>query len=148
DRKEGKYRKHLVVEYDMDKLKATYTNLTDGSVKTCDIDKVIHDPVSAMCYFMTVPVNVGDKLKMIINVSERNYELYGVIECIKELFISKIGKFNAYRVRPYALLNGEEFKKGHGYMYFDVSSRRYPLYGVIFIPFGRVTAVLESIEQI
>ncbi len=67
NRKEGNYRKHVVVEYDFDKLEAVYTSLTDGTVKKCPINIDVHDPLSAICFFMTLPVTPGDKIGVIVN---------------------------------------------------------------------------------
>lgn len=148
DRKEGNYRKHVIVEYDFDKLEATYTNLTDGSVKKCAIKKDVQDPLSAMCYFMTLPIRIGEKLGLTINLNEKNYDLFAMVEDIEVVKLADMGTFPAFRIRPYAELKGARVKKGKGWMYFSADADRYPLFGVVQIPFGRVTATLRSIEDI
>jgi len=148
DRKEGNYRKHVIVEYDYEDRKATYTNLTDGSVKYCEIKDNVQDPVSAMCYFMSLPVNLNDKINITVNLNEKNYELYGKIESLDVIKLPDLGSSPAFRVRPYAVLDGEHVKKGRGYMYFAASRKRYPIYGVLWIPFGKVTATLRAVENI
>ena len=148
DRKEGNYRKHVVVEYDFDKKEATYTNLTDGSVKKCPIKDNVQDPLSSMCYFMTLPVKIGDEVNITVNLNEKNYDLYGKIESLDLVNIKNFGSLPSFKVRPYAILKGEKVKKGSGWMYFSADENRYPLYGVVKIPFGKVTATLRSIEDI
>ncbi|MBD3426250.1 MAG: DUF3108 domain-containing protein [Candidatus Omnitrophica bacterium] len=148
DRKEGNYRKHVIVEYDFDKMQAEYTNLTDGSVKKCDITENVQDPLSAMCYFMTLPVEIGKKVHITVNLNEKNYDLYARVEAIDVVELRHLGKFPAFKVRPYAQLKGQRVKKGRAWMYFSADKNRYPLYGVVRIPFGRVTATLRSIEDI
>ena len=148
DRKEGNYRKHVIVEYDFDRNEAVYTNLTDGSVKRCSIEENVQDPVSAMCYFMTLPVKLNDKISMTVNLNEKNYELYGKVESVDIVRLPAFGSFPAFRIRPYAVLGGERVKKGRGWMYFMVDEKRYPLYGVVLIPFGKVTSTLSRIEDI
>jgi len=147
DRKEGNYRKHVIVEYDFDKGQARYTNLTDGSVKYCDIKRDVQDPVSAMCYFMTLPAKIGDRIKINVNLNEKNYELYSQVESLDVIKLPSLGLFPAFRVRPKALLKGQVYEKGRGYMYFAAGDKRYPLYGVVNIPFGRVKATLKTIEN-
>jgi hypothetical protein len=146
DRKEGNYRKHVIVEYDFDKLEAIYTNLTDGSVKRCSIKRDVQDPVSALCYFMTLPVKLDDEINITINLNEKNYELFGKVESIDLIKLPRLGSFPAFKLRPYALLKGERFKKGSGWMYFMVDKKRYPIYGVVWIPFGKVTSTLVKME--
>ncbi|MEA3489834.1 MAG: DUF3108 domain-containing protein [Candidatus Omnitrophota bacterium] len=148
DRREGNYRKHLVVEYDFDKMEARYTNLTDGSVKTCPIEKSVQDPLSAIYYFMTKPVKPGEDVSMTINLNEKNYKLFGRVGKIEVIKLPLLGLFPAFKVRPYAELKGRRVKKGRAWMYFTADENRYPLYGVVLIPFGRVTATLRSVEDI
>lgn len=148
DRKEGNYRKHLVVEYDFDKMEAIYTNLTDGSVKRCPIEENVQDPLSAMCYFMTLPIKLGEKINITVNLNEKNYELFARVEDIDVVKLRGLGAFPAFKVRPYAELKGERVKKGRAWMYFAADEDRYPLYGVVRIPFGRVTSSLRSVEEI
>jgi len=148
DRKEGNYRKHLVVEYDFDRMKAVYTNLTDGSVKECAIRENVQDPVSAMCYFMTLPISVGDRLNITVNLNEKNYDLYGKVEKLDMIDLPDLGTFPAFRIRPYAEVGGKKYKRGSGYLYFTSDKERRPIYGVVWIPFGKVTATLRSVEEI
>ncbi|MBD3379309.1 MAG: DUF3108 domain-containing protein [Candidatus Omnitrophica bacterium] len=148
DRREGNYRKHLVVEYDFEDMQAIHTNLTDGSVKKCAIGPEVQDPVSAMCRFMTMSVGPGDNVHMVITLNEKNYDLYGRVEDLDVIKLPRLGEFPAFKLVPYAALKGKEVKKGHGWMYFEAGKRKYPLYGRVWIPFGRVTATLRSVERI
>ena len=45
--REGKYRRHLVVDDDFEKKIGIYTNRQDGSVKTAPIKDDVRDPISA-----------------------------------------------------------------------------------------------------
>ena len=148
NRKEGAYRKHVVVEYDFDKMEAEYTNLTDGSVKKCKIMDNVQDPVSAICYFMTIPISFGEKVSLIVNLNEKNYKVFGSPEEIKIISIKNMGEYPSFRIRPYIELKNEELKKGKAWIYFSADENRYPLYGVVKIPFGKVTATLNRIENL
>lgn len=148
DRKEGNYSKHLIVEYDFDNMEAIYTNLHDGSVKRCPIEKNVQDPLSAVCYFMTMPVKTGDNIRLTINLNEKNYKMLGKIEDVEAVKLRGFGAVPAFKLQPYAELYGERVKKGRAWLYFSADKNRYPLYGVVVIPFGRVTATLVSIDDI
>ncbi|NQT33371.1 MAG: DUF3108 domain-containing protein [Candidatus Omnitrophica bacterium] len=148
DRKEGNYRKHLIVEYDFDALEAIYTNLTDGSVKRCKIEKDVQDPLSAACRFTTLPLEPEELISMTINLNEKNYKVYGKIENVNAVGLPHLGTFPAFMLRPYVELNSKRWKKGKGRFYFSADENRYPLYGIVWIPFGRVTATLRSIEDL
>lgn len=148
DRKEGRYRKHVVVEYDFDSKEAIYTNHTDGSVKRCSITEPVHDPVSAMCYFMTLPVKQGDKVHVTINLNEKNYELYSIVEDLGLVKLPRLGEYSAFRIKLHAFLNGKEYRKGNAWMYFATGEKRLPLYGEVKIRFGKITATLCREEDI
>lgn len=148
DRREGTYRKHLIVEYDFKKLEAINMNLTDGSVKRSPIMKDVQDPVSAICRFMTLSLDPDETIKMIVNLNEKNYELYGDITELDVISLPELGEIPAFKLLPYARLEDKDVKKGRGWMYFGSGKRRYPLYGRVWIPFGRVTATLRKIEDI
>lgn len=148
DRKEGHYRKHMIVKYDLQRMEAIYSSLTDGSVKRWPIEKNVHDPVSTICYFMTLPITPGEQLHITVNVNEKNYELSGRVGEIELVKLAKMGSFPAFMIRPYAELNKKRFEKGKAWMYFSADKNRYPLFGVVQIPFGRVTATLKSVENI
>lgn len=148
NREEGSYRKKIIVEYDFDKMEAIYYSLLDGSVKRCDIKENVQDPVSAMCYFMTLPLKVGDRISYVVNLNEKNYDLYGEVKDIEVVKLPEMGNFPAFRIVPSASLKGKEYRRGRGWMYFSADDSRYPLYGVVRIPFGRVTATLRSVEDI
>lgn len=148
DRHEGTYEKRHIVEYDFDNMEATYYSLLDGSVKKCPIEKNVQDPLSAVCYFMTLPVKPGDSLELTINLNEKNYKMFGKIEDVGAVKLHKFGLIPAFKIQPYAELYGERVKKGRAWLYFSADKNRYPLYGVVLIPFGRVTATLVSIEDI
>ena len=148
DRREGNYRKHVVVEYDFTKLEATYTSITDSSVKKCKIREDVQDPLSTILQFMKLPIKVGEEVLIVVNLNEKNYDLFAKIEKLDKIKLPRLGSFTGFRVRPYALHKGEEYKRGSGYLYFDTSRKRWPLYGVVWIPFGKVTATLRSVEEI
>jgi hypothetical protein len=148
DRREGNYRKHVVVEYDMEDGRAVYTNHTDGSVKTCHVEEGVHDPVSAMACFMTMPVDGQKAVRITVNLNEKNYDLAGKAGEAKIITLPELGVYRARRIRPSVMLDGEKVEKGRAWMYFSDDGRRYPLYGVVRIPFGSVTATLRSIEDL
>jgi hypothetical protein len=148
DRKEGTYRKHVIVEYDFEKMEAIYTNLTDGSVKTCSIEDDVHDPVSVICSFMTLPVKAGDRVDMTVNLNEKNYDIYAQIGGVEAIRLPGLGTRAGYKVTPYFKLDGEEVRKGRAWIYASADADRYPLFGVVIIPFGRITATLVAIEDL
>ena len=148
DRKEGNYRKHVIVEYDFSNMEAIYTNLTDGSVKTCAITENVQDPLSAICYFMTLPVSLGNKINITINLNEKNYELFAEVESLDCVKLPQLGLFPAFKIRPYAELKNKRVKKGKAWVYIAADMTKYPLYGVVLIPFGKVTATLKKVEDI
>lgn len=147
DRKEGHYRRHVVVEYDFENMEAISKCFTDGFVGTSPIEANVQDPVSAICYFMRLPVELNKEINMTVNLNDKNYQLFGKVEDAGKIRLSRLGSFPAFKIRPYAKLKGKRVKKGKAWMYFSRDAKRYPLYGVVLIPFGSITATLKKVED-
>ena len=151
-RREGNYRKHLVVDYDFDKLTASYTNLRDGTVKTSAIVKDVHDPISASYFCRTIPINVGEEVKIKVNLNEKNYEITAPIAKKVNMVIKGLGTFESFLIKPYIKLEGKQQKRARTWGYISTGEKRLPLYGdvkVLEIPWlGNVTGTLKKIEYV
>lgn len=148
DRKEGSYRKHVIVEYDFDKMEAVYTSITDGSVKRCPIPRWPQDPMSAICYFMSVPAVSGDEVCLVVTTNEKNYSVCAGVGEERKMKIPAMAHSQVRKVTLKVYHEGKEFKKGKAWAYISADSNRYPVYGAVSIPFGIVTAVLVKVEDI
>ena len=148
NRKEGRYRKHVIVEYDFDNMEAVYTSITDGSVKRCSIYKNPHDLVSAICYFLTYPIRVGEDVDIVVNLNEKNYTVCVSVGEKKMIRVPALGRKESFKVMPRVALNGVEYTRGRVWGYVSADENQYPLYGVVRIPFGIVTAILVKVEDI
>ncbi len=148
NRREGLYRKHVIVEYDFDGMRAIYTNLTDGSVKSSPIYEDPHDPVSAVCYFLSVPLSPEEDVDLVVNLNEKNYEVRVKVEGGRKVTVPAVGSRKAFKVTPRMSIDGEEFSPGRASAYVSADDDRYPMYGVVRIPFGTVTATLVKVEDI
>ncbi|MGB2705990.1 MAG: DUF3108 domain-containing protein [Candidatus Omnitrophota bacterium] len=150
--REGRYKKDLVVDYDFKKCLAIYKNLMDGSVNTLPVEKDVQDPVSAAYFLRTIPVTVGDKIKINVNLNEKNYRVLGDIEKRALVTLPEIGTFEAFLVRPYVKLNGKRQRKGSAWGYLSADRRRLGLFAVVKvleIPWiGEVTATLKKVEYL
>ena len=150
--REGSYKKDLIVDYDLEKSIAIYRNLQDGSRKTCPVEKNVHDSVSAAYYFRTIPLEVGDNIKIIVNQSEKNYEMVGNVEKLSDVDIPNMGVFGTFLIKAYRKLDGKKMKQADSWGYISADDKRLILYvnvKVLAIPWiGEVTATLEKVEYI
>ncbi|MFH1380895.1 MAG: DUF3108 domain-containing protein [Candidatus Omnitrophota bacterium] len=148
--KEGRYRKHLVVDYDFVKFIATYRNLKDGSVKTCPIEKDVQDSISAAVFFRTMPVEVGKTARITVNQNEENYTIITSIDREVDVTIPGVGTFTAFLVKPYIELKGKPLRRAKAWGYMSSDKNRIPLFlsvQVLEIPWiGEVTATLKSVN--
>ena len=148
--REGRYKKDLVVDYDFAKHLATYRNLTDGSVKTTPVEKNVHDPISAAYFFRTMSLKTGDKIKITVNLCERNYVIFADVEKMVTADLPESGTFEAFMIKPYIELEGKRQKRAMARGYISAGKRRLVLYAVIKvleIPWiGNVTATLREIS--
>lgn len=150
--REGNYKKDLVVDYDFQKCVAMYKNLRDGSLKTCPIKKDVQDPVSAAYFFRTMPVKVGDEIKITVNLNKKNFEIFGRIDKKALVTTPELGTFEAFFVKPYIKLKGKRQRRAKIWGYLSADKRRLGLcmvVKVLEIPWvGEITATLEKVEYI
>lgn len=126
-RREGRYKKDAVTDFDQTNRKAYFMSLTDGSKKTVDIEPGVQDPVSAAYYFRLIPIELNKKIMIRIYNNEEVYELAGVADKVGPVKIPHMGKREAFHIQPYATLKGELVKKGKASGYFSSDPDRLPL---------------------
>ena len=145
-RREGRYKKDAVVDFDHIIKKAYFKNFIDKSEKTFDIPYGVQDTLSACYYFRLLPVEIGEKIEYAVYNNEKIYQLFGVIESKDYIRLPRFGKKPAFHIQPYAQLEGEQVKKGRVSGYFSVDEKRLPLLAVVQAPmFTEVAASLDSI---
>jgi hypothetical protein len=146
-RREGRYKKDAVTDFDHVNRKAHFKNLLDESEKTIDIPYGVQDTLSACYYFRLLPVELDEKIEYAVYNNEDIYQLFGVIETKDFIRLPRIGRKAAFHIQPYAQLQGEQVKKGRVSGYFGVESKRPPLLAVVQAPmFTEITASLDRAE--
>lgn len=147
-RKEGKYRKEAVVEFDYDKGEAYFYNDVDKSRKTISIPNQVHDILTANYYARMISWRVGDTHEFKIYNSEKIYDYIGLIEKQKTINVRKFGRRPSFVLQPYAFVEGEKVKKGKITAYFDRGSTRIPLQGLVKTPiFGKAAFFLHEVQN-
>jgi hypothetical protein len=147
-RREGRYKKDAVTDFDQVNHKAHFKNFLDGSEKDFDIPPGVQDTLSAAYYFRTLSVDVGDKIEYKVCNNESNYELFGMVESKEFIRVPKLGVKEVFHIQPYAKLKGEEVKKGKASGYFSCDKERLPLMAVVQAPlFTEVSVSLYKIED-
>ncbi len=146
-RREGRYKKDAVTDFDHVNKKAHFKNLLDGSEKTIDIPYGVQDTLSACYYFRLLPVELDEKIEYAVYNNEDIYQLFGIIKVKDFIRLPKSGRKPAFHIQPYAQLQGEQVKKGRVSGYFSVDEKRLPLLAVVQASmFTEITAYLDSIE--
>jgi len=147
-RRDGRYKKDAITDFDQNAHAAHFTNLLDKSSKTFKIPDNAQDTLSACYYFRILEFKLADRIKYFVVNNEQNYELFGIIEDKKFITIKGLGSFESFFIQPYAKeLGGEQVKKGKVSGYFSADERRLPLLAIVEAPlFTKVTATLSKIE--
>lgn len=146
-RREGRYKKDAITDFDNNSKKAHFKNLIDKSEKVFDIPYGVQDTLSACYYFRLLPIQVGKKIEYAVYNNEKVYQLFGIIESKGYIRLPRVGKKPAFYIQPYAQIEGEQVKKGKASGYFSVDSKRLPLLAVVQAPmFTEVIASLDTIK--
>jgi len=148
-RREGRYKKDAITEFDQANRKAYFHNLLDKSEKVFDIPSGVHDFLSAHYYFRFLPLKAGDKLRYAISNNEKNYQVVILVKSHISLKLGALGKKDVLLIQPYALLKGEEVKEGSARGYYSCEGSRPLLGAIVTAPiFTKVTAFLSKAEII
>jgi len=146
-RREGRYKKDAITDFDQVNHKAHFRNLLDKSEKNFDIPPGVQDTLSACYYFRTLQIEVKKKIEYAVCNNESNYQLFGLVESKEFIRIPKFGTRESFFMQPYAKLKGEDVKKGRVCGYFSCDEKRLPLLAVVKAPmFTEVTASLYKVE--
>ncbi len=147
-RRDGKYKKDAITEFDQEKHKARFKNFIDNSEKDFDIPENVLDALSALYYFMVLPLKGGDKIELAVCNNESNYQLLGVVESRAFIKTPGTGQKRAFLIQPYAKLEGEKVEKGNLKAYFSCDKKRILLLAVLQGPiFTEVSVVLSQIDN-
>ena len=149
-RRDGKYRKDAITEFDQANHKAYFKNFIDNSEKIFDIPVGVHDTLSACYYFMVLPLKLGGGVEYYVCNNESNYHFYGFVRSKATIRLPAMGKkkWEAILLEPYAQLKGKKVDKGRVSAYFSADKRRLPLMATVKGPiFSEVTISLVKIEE-
>jgi len=146
-RREGKYKKDAITNFDHIAQKAHFKNLLDKSEKKFNIPEGTQDTLSACYYFRLLPTEIGERIEYAVCNNEKNYKLFGVAESKGIIRVPRLGRKKSLYIQPYAKIDGEKVKKGRVSGYFSVDSKRTPLLAIVQAPmFTEVTAALSEVD--
>ncbi len=147
-RRDGKYKKDAITEFDQEKHKAHFKNFIDNSEKDFGVPENVQDILTACYYLMLLPLNGGDKIELPVCNNESNYQLFAVVESRAFINTPGSGEKRAFFIQPYARLKGEKVEKGNLKAYFSCDKRRIPLLAILQGPvFTKVSVVLAKIDH-
>ncbi len=147
-RRDGKFKKDAITDFDQENHKAHFKNLIDNSEKDFAIPENTHDVLSAYYFLMLAPVKIGEVLELPIYNNESNYRFFGLAESKLFISIPGAGQKQAFLIRPYVKLNGRKVEKGKLKGYFSCDKRRIPLLATLQAPvFTEVSIVLSKIDN-
>jgi len=146
-RREGRYKKDAITDFDQVNHKAHFKNFLDKSEKHFDIPPGVQDTLSACYYFRFLPIEVNKRIEYDVCNNESNYKLFGIVDSKEYIRLPKVGKRSGFHIQPYAKLKGKKVKKGRVSGYFSTDNKRMPLLAIVQAPmFTEVKASLEKIE--
>lgn len=147
-RKEGRYKKDAITEFDQINRKAHFRNLLDKTEKVFDIPEGVHDFLSAYYYCRLLPLKAGDKLRYSVSNNEKNYQVIILVKSKATIKLNSLGEKKALLIQPYALLKGEKIKEGSAKGYYSCEGSKMLLGAIVTAPvFTKVTAFLSKVES-
>lgn len=144
--KEGHYGRHQVIEYDHEKLTATYYRKDkEDDVKTMTIPPGAQDVFSVLYWLRRQPLGLGKRLVLEVNADKKNWLVE--VEVIDKgvLETRSTGEAAAYVLEPSATHEGKALEKGKMLAWLSADGRHIPLAFQVKTPiFGSAYAVLSE----
>ena len=147
-RREGRYKKDAITEFDHKKGKAYFRNLLDKSEKVFDIPAGVHDFLSANYFFRSLSLRVGDKIRYTVSTNEKNYQVVVLVKSRAAVKLGALGEKKALLIQPYVVQEGKVFKEGSARGYYSPEGT-HPLLGAIILAplFTKITAFLSQADN-
>lgn len=146
-RREGRYKKDAVTDFDQVNHKAHFRNFLDKSEKNFDIPPAVQDPVSTYYYFRNLPMEIGKGVTCWVCNNESNYRMFAVVEKKELINVPGMGRREGLLIQPYARLDGKVVRKGKAAGYFSCDEKRLPLLGILRGPiFTTIVAYADKVE--
>jgi hypothetical protein len=144
-RREGRYAKDAVTDFDQENHKAFFVNFTDNTRKTYDIPPHVQDTITAAYYARLLPLEPGRSFALQVANCEKVYDLFIHVPGRVRTSALNGPLREAFEIRPYARLAGEEVREGKVSGFVAADGTREPLLVTIRAPvFTQVTARLAG----
>jgi hypothetical protein len=141
--KEGRYRADERIVYDRGRQIGSYESFHNGSKKEIPTPPKVHDFLSAFFWFRLQPIEVGQKLRTIVNSEEKNWDLELDILRVETKHLRRQGSIDTVVVEPKTRLKGILYKRGKATVYFSCDRRRVPVWITLKTPYGPIVGVLQ-----
>lgn len=140
-RREGGYKKDAVIDFDQDNHTAYFKSMTDGSEKKFPIPPDTQDTVTASYVLRTRPLEPGQRHKVSVCNSEKNYTIDLLINGKSRMRSPGKGLVDVVHLQPRARLENNVVREGRLNGFVEAAPGHAPVLIVIKAPvFTRLTA--------
>jgi len=130
------------VDFDHKNHVASYKNFIDRREKTVKIPDRILDVLSGIFYLRMIPWELGDTAEISVYADEKIYDYIGLLHSKVTVDLPSLGRQEAYFLKPYVFLDGQQIKKISAEVLFSTAVPRKALRAVLKTPVGNVVVVL------
>lgn len=141
--KEGRYRADERIVYDRQNQIGHYQSFRSGDKKLIPVPAKVHDFLSAFFWFRLQPIQVGQKLRTVVNSEEKNWDLELDVLGVETKYFRRNGSVGTVVVEPKTRLQGILYKRGQATVYFSCDRRRVPVWITLKTPYGPIVGVLR-----
>ena len=140
--KEGTYTGDKEIIFDREKNIAIFINHKKGGEESIsEVPAAVHDPLSVVYFFRTIPFNIGKDVNIDVYDGKKNWTL--VIQVLKkEKLWTPVGTFDTIRVKALIKYEGLFVNRGDVQVWFTEDSSHMPVKMESKISIGHITAIL------
>ena len=144
--REGRYRAHERIIYDYAQRTGHYRSLKNKSFKEFPLESDVQDFLSAFFWFRLPDARVGQKLHVVLNGEEKNWDLEIDVQKMETKELKGNRVIPALVVEPKSRMKGMLYNRGRAWVYFSADAPRIPIWMKIQTPWGPISAVLRTSE--
>lgn len=135
------------VDFDYENHQAFYKNQITGELRKIEIPSKMLDVLSGSYYLRSITWSLGDMAEFNLYTDDKVYNFIGLLFSQTQITIPKRSQQNAYLLKPYMFIDGQQITKVSTEVFFSTSETKKPLQALLKTPSGNVLLMLTNVIE-
>jgi hypothetical protein len=118
-----------------------------GELRKIEIPSKMLDVLSGSYYLRSIAWSLGDMAEFNLYTDDKVYNFIGLLFSQTQITIPKRSQQNAYLLKPYMFIDGQQITKVSTEVFFSTSETKKPLQALLKTPSGNVLLMLTNVIE-